>query len=86
MKMKKFLCAALSSALVITALAGCGGGGTDSGSADAGSSANAGGDVYTVGISQFADYSRQLRFTEGKPDLRYSYSKCSCRLQRCHGH
>ena len=130
MKMKKFLCAALSSALVITALAGCGGGGTDAGSADSGSSANAGGDVYTVGISQFAEhgsldncregfiaglkeagiseddgnlkvlplpecsdryrhcghYSRQLRFTEGKLDLRYRYFKCSCRLQRCYGH
>ena len=34
MKMKKFLCAALTSALVITAFAGCGGGGTDAGSAD----------------------------------------------------
>ena len=65
MKMKKFLCAALSSALVITALAGCGGGGTDAGSADAGSSANAGGDVYTVGISQFAEHGSLDNCREG---------------------
>lgn len=65
MKMKKFLCAALSSALVVTALAGCGGGGTDAGSADAGSSANAGGDVYTVGISQFAEHGSLDNCREG---------------------
>lgn len=65
MKMKKFLCAALSSALVITALAGCGGGGTDAGSADSGSSANAGGDVYTVGISQFAEHGSLDNCREG---------------------
>lgn len=65
MKMKKFLCAALSSALVITALAGCGGGGTDAGSAEAGSSANTGGDVYTVGISQFAEHGSLDNCREG---------------------
>ena len=49
----------------ITALAGCGGGGTDAGSADAGSSANAGGDVYTVGISQFAEHGSLDNCREG---------------------
>ncbi len=65
MKIKKFLCATLSSALVITALAGCGGGGTDSGNSAAGSDSNAGGDAYTIGISQFAEHGSLDNCREG---------------------
>ena len=63
MKMKKFLCAALSSALVITALAGCGGGSNDAGSAA--DVSNAGGDAYTIGISQFAEHGSLDNCREG---------------------
>lgn len=65
MKIKKFLCAALSSALVITALAGCGGGGNDAGGSAAGSGSNAGGDAYTIGISQFAEHGSLDNCREG---------------------
>lgn len=63
MKMKKFLCAALSSVLVIASLAGCGGSNDTAGSAASGSAA--GGEAYTVGISQFAEHGSLDNCREG---------------------
>lgn len=59
MKIKKFLCAALSSALVIASLAGCGS------STDGASSAASGADAYTIGISQFAEHGSLDNCREG---------------------
>lgn len=56
----------MASALVIASLAGCGSGSSDAGnSAAGGSSASAGGDVYTVGISQFAEHGSLDNCREG---------------------
>lgn len=63
MKMKKFLCAALSSVLVIASLAGCGGSNDTAGSVASGSAA--GGEAYTVGISQFAEHGSLDNCREG---------------------
>jgi len=60
MKIKKTLCAALSAALVLTALAGCGSTGTKEASADAAS-----GESYTIGISQFAEHGSLDNCREG---------------------
>lgn len=61
MKMKKALCAVLSSALVLAAFSGCGSDGTDKQTSSGGSSDAA----YKIGISQFAEHGSLDNCREG---------------------